>query len=150
MLERLLRVPSSAPEFNRIAAEINRLPKLPLVGLAIVLIALVIVTALTISAGAHSDNFGEGPAAEVTARTFRPWFRIALLSGIGVALTGILVVLLAIIVRIRWLTFTMQKLLPVVVDAQREHEGRRALFGTTPTAIAAAPPPAGNGDTDRG
>ncbi len=123
---------------------------LPFVGLAVVVTGLVIVIALTISAGAHSDNFGDGPAAEVTARTFRPWFRIALLSGIGVALTGIIIVLLAIIVRIRWLTFTMGKLLPVVIDARRESEGRSARFGTTPTAIAAARPPAGNGDTDRG
>ena len=150
MLERLLRVPSSAPEFNRIAAEIDRRPKLPLVGLAIVVTALAIVIALTISAGAHSDNFGEGPAAEVTARTFRPWFRIALLSGIGVALTGILVVLLAIIVRIRWLTFTMQQLLPVVIDGRRESEGRPARFGTTPTAMAAPPPEPGNGDQTHG
>ncbi len=150
MLDRLLRVPSSAPAFNRIAAEIDRRPVLPLVGLAIVVLALMIVIGLTISAGAHSDNFGEGPASEITARTFRPWFRIALLSGIGVALTGITVVLLAIIVRIQWLTFTMGKLLPVVIDARRESEGRSARFGTTPTAIAAAPPTAGNGDDARG
>ena len=150
MLERLLRVPTSAPAFNRIAAEIDRRPLTPVVGLAIVVAALVIVIGLTISAGAHSDNFSEGPAAEVSARTFRPWFRIALLGGIGVALTGIIVVLLAIIVRIRWLTFTMEKLLPVVIDARRESEGRTARFGTTPNAIAAEGPPAGNGDADRG
>jgi hypothetical protein len=150
MLERLLRVPDSAPAFNRILAEIGRRPSLPLVGLAFVTIALTIVVALTISAGAHSDNFSDGPAAEVTARTFRPWFRIALLAGIGVALTGIMIVLLAIVARIRWLTFTMQKLLPVVIDVRRESEGRSARFGTTPTAMAAAQQAAGNGDDARG
>jgi hypothetical protein len=150
MLERLLRVPESAPAFKQLAAEIGRRPKLPLVGLVVALFALAMIVALTISAGAHSDNFGDGPAAEVTARTFRPWFRIALLSGVGVALTGIMIVLLAIVARIRWLTFTMQQLLPVVIDVRREREGRPARFGTTPTAMAAPPPAAGNGDETRG
>ncbi|MEE9277933.1 MAG: hypothetical protein V3V06_05940 [Dehalococcoidia bacterium] len=128
MLDRIVRVPPRAPALDRLLTEIERRPLLPLVAVGIVLVGLALVVALTISAGAHSDNFGQGPAATLQAVTFRPWFRIALLAGTGIALAGIIVMLLAIIARIRWLTFAQQRFLPVAIDVRRAKEGRAPHF----------------------
>ena len=138
VIERMLGVPPGPPAVDRINDEVRRRPRLPLIGMGIVVIGLLLIIALTISAGAHSDNFGEGPGGTLSALTFRPWFRIALLAGTGIILGGIIVMLLAIVARIRWLTFVLQRYLPVAADGRRQREGRAFRFKVQPGT--------GNGD----
>lgn len=89
------------------------------------------IIALTISAGAHAENFAAGPVATLDAVQFRPWFRITLLTGVGILLIGIITLLLAIMVRIWWVTYTNRTLLPVILDAYREREGKPHTFVNT-------------------
>ena len=128
VIERILGVPPAVPAVERINDEITRRPLLPLVGMAIVVLGLVLIVALTISAGAHSDNFSEGPGGTLSAVTFRPWFRIALLGSMALVLSGIIVLLLAIIARIYWLTVVQQRFLPVAADGRRQREGHAVRF----------------------
>ena len=88
VIERMLGVPPAPPAVDRINHAITRRPRLPLIAMGIVVLGLVLIVALTISAGAHSGNFNdEGPAGTLSALTFRPWFRIALLAGVGILLS---------------------------------------------------------------
>ena len=105
-----------------------RRPLMPLVGLGLAATGLLLIVAITISAGAHADNFAGAPGSVLDAVQFRPWFRISLLAGLGVVLIGILTILLSIMVRIWWLTYVNRTLLPAIVDAVREREGKRPIF----------------------
>ena len=130
-LDRETRDADGASPVARIKTELGTRSRLPLVALAIVLGGLLLIVAITISAGAFSDNFAAGGDAELSARTFRPWFRITLLTGVGVMLIGIIAMLLAIIARIWWFSFSNRTYLPVIVDARRRAAGRSPKFLTT-------------------
>jgi hypothetical protein len=121
------------PALRQIEEQLGRHPLMPLIGLAITGAGLLLVVALTISAGAHADNFRGGPEATLDAIQFRPWFRITLLTGVGILLTGILTLLLAITVRIWWVTYTNRTLIPTILDAYRLREGKRPIFVQTDT-----------------
>ncbi len=139
LIERMLGVPPAPPAVDRINDAVTRRPRLPLIAMGIVVVGLLLIVALTISAGAHSDNFNdEGPGGTLSALTFRPWFRIALLAGVGIILGGIIVMLLAIVARIRWLTFVLQRFAPLAADGRRQREGRAFRFKVKPAT--------GNGD----
>ncbi len=116
------------PALSRIEEQLGRRPIMPLIGLALTAAGLLLIVAVTISAGAHADNFGGAPGAMLDAVQFRPWFRISLFAGLGLSLSGIITILLAIMVRIWWLTYTNRTLLPAIVDAVREREGKRPIF----------------------
>ena len=115
-----------AQVIQRMHADLERRPWLPIVVLGFMAAGVALLIAMTISAGALSDNFGG--ADELSARTFRPWFRIALLATLGVLLTGILTMLLAITVRIWWVTHFNRTLIPVIVDARRRADGRAPRY----------------------
>ena len=116
------------PALRRIEADLGRRPLMPLVGLGMAAAGLVFIIAITISAGAHSDNFTGAPGSVLEAVQFRPWFRISLLAGLGVVLIGIVTILLSIMVRIWWLTYTNRTLLPAIVDTARQRGGKRPIF----------------------
>ncbi len=116
------------PALRRIEEQLGRRPLIPLIGLGLVGAGLLLIVALTISAGAQADNFTAGPEATLDAFQFRPWFRITLLTGVGILLIGIITLLLAITVRIWWVTYTNRILLPTILDAYRAREGKQPLF----------------------
>ena len=116
------------PALRRIEATIGRRPLMPLIGVGLAATGLTLIVAHTISAGTHADNFGGGPGEVLNAVQFRPWFRIALIASVGLLLSGIITLLLAVTVRIWWLSYTNQTLLPTAVDALRAREGKQPLF----------------------
>lgn len=116
------------PLLRRVEAGLARRPLLPLIALGITVVGLVLVVVLTVIAGFLSDNFAtEG---ELAARGFRPWFRITLLTATNLMLTGIVTMLLAITVRIWWVTVSNQTFFPVAVDARRVRAGRAARYAS--------------------
>ena len=129
-LQRVADEALGPPVVERIEKELGRRPLLPLIALGMVGAGVVLIVVLTIIAGTLSDNFGAGGDSELAARTFKPWFRMTLLTGLGVMLAGIVAMLLAISVRIWWVTFTNINYLPVIVDARRQAAGRPARFTT--------------------
>ena len=54
-----------------------------------------------------------------------------MIAGVGILLIGILTLLLAIMVRIWWVTYTNRTLLPAILDAYREREGKPHTFLNT-------------------
>ena len=112
--------------YQRMHDDLERRPVMPLVALGFLAAGVMLLVALTISAGALSDNFGG--ADELSARTFRPWFRIALLAAMGVLLTGIITMLLAISVRIWWVAHFNRTMIPVIVDARPHAAGRAPRY----------------------
>ena len=64
-----------APALRRIEEANARRPLMPLVGLGLAAAGLVFIVAITISAGAHADNFAGAPGSLLDAVQFRPWFR---------------------------------------------------------------------------
>ncbi len=131
VLQRTVEHEVGPPALRRIEAQLGRRPLMPLIGLGLTALGLLLIIALTISAGAHADNFAAGPAATLDAVQFRPWFRITLITGVGILLIGIITLLLAIMVRIWWVTYTNRTLLPVILDAYREREGKPHVFVNT-------------------
>ena len=109
--------------------ELGRRPALPLIALGLTGFGLILLVVLTIIAGvAYADNWGAGGDAARSAATFKPWFRMALLTAMGIMLTGIITMLLAIIARIWWVTTSNRMFFPVIVDARRGAEGRASRF----------------------
>ena len=105
-LQRTMEREGGAAGLRRLEEELGREPVLPRIALGIVGVGLLLLVTLTIIAGvAYADNVGAGVDSARSAFTFRPWFRIALLAGTGVILVGIITMLLAITVRIWWVTF---------------------------------------------
>ena len=127
-LQRTVEREVGPPALRRIEEQLGRRPLMPLIGLAVTVAGLLLIIALTISAGAHADNFTAGPEATLDAIQFRPWFRITLLTGVGILLIGVITLLLAIMVRIWWVTYTNRTLLPVILDAYRAREGKPPIF----------------------
>lgn len=119
---------------QRIEAELGRRPTMPRVALGMVTVGLAVAVALTIVATAFTNNWSAGDLAAQGAMTFRSWFRITLMTGIAVSLTGIITMLLAITARIWWVTFANAAFLPVVVDSRRKSVGRPPLFIRTSAA----------------
>ena len=109
------------PLVQRLERALGTRPALPLIALAMVGFGLVLLIAITIVAGTLSDQARD-------AATVRPWFRMTLLTGLGVMLAGIITMLLAITVRIWWLMFANRAFLPVVVDARRRAAGRTPRY----------------------
>ena len=127
-LERSIAHEVGPAALRHIEATIAHRPRTPLIGVGLAATGLTLIVALTISAGAHADNFGGGPGEVLNAVQFRPWFRITLIASVGLLLSGIITLLLAVTVRIWWLSYTNQTLLPTAVDALRVREGKQPLF----------------------
>ena len=130
-LQRSAEQEAGPPRLRRIEEALARRPALPLIALVIVGSGLALIIVLTVIAGFLSDNFGAGVDSELAARTFRPWFRITLITGASVILAGIVTMLLAITVRIWWVTYSNRTFFPVIVDARRARAGRAPRYGKT-------------------
>lgn len=127
-LQRAAEQEAGPPRLRRIETGFAQRPALPRIALGIVVFGLFLIIVLTVIAGFLSDNFGAGVESELAARTFRPWFRIALITGTAVILLGIVSMLLAITVRIWWITYSNRTFFPVIVDARRAHAGRASRY----------------------
>lgn len=135
-LQRAAEQEAGPPRLRRIEVALAQRPALPLIALAVVGAGLTLIIVLAVIAGLLSDNFGAGVDSELAARTFRPWFRITLITAAALILVGILTMLLAITVRIWWVTFSNQTFFPVIIDARRVRAGRAARYVKTSQSSA--------------
>lgn len=122
--QRSAELEAGPPRLRRIEIALASQPALPRIAMGVVGFGLTLIIVLTVIAGFLSDNFGAGVDSELAARTFRPWFRITLITAASVILVGIITMLLAITVRIWWVTFSNRTFFPVIVDARRARAGR--------------------------